>query len=526
MGIRTSTCSEAQLLESYVNSSYDIIKKAVDNLDTITLLGDLNNDSESVVFLQSLLDNIDEITEVVNSTTLISAVSEDIAKGTYFGSRKLDIDLSLNKTGIEETTTSAAALDIWNTTATTVYYSSANATMANGDIIAIPFLDEALDPTLESTHNGIVTQLSNNTTFTTALENTSIATDIGGRVGSIIRITDSTGTISNLEKLELITSTGDSVDASPDYFWASTTSSLQVIADRIADIIAIGNDITDIITVGDNITEVVAVGNSVTELLTIYANLSEILLADDNAAAAAASETNAANSATSASNSANDAATYATNASNFADAANVAKIEWQGAWSSVTAYVLNDAVELSGASYICIQAHTNQIPTVSGNAYWDVLARAGLDGAGSGDLISTNNLSDVDNAATSLANLGGQPLNDALTDISTTGANTAADEFLVGTGVGTLAWESGATVRTSLGLGDSAVKNTGTGAGDVAAGDHTHTGVYEPADATILKEEDLAGTGVATTPAKSDHNHDSTYDAAGTAIAMTIALGG
>lgn len=39
-----------------------------------------------------------------------------------------------------------------------------------------------------------------------------------------------------------------------------------------------------------------------------------------------------------------------------------------------------------------------------------------------------------------------------LEDINTLGANAADSEFLVGTGAGALAWESGATVRTSLGL--------------------------------------------------------------------------
>ena len=38
-----------------------------------------------------------------------------------------------------------------------------------------------------------------------------------------------------------------------------------------------------------------------------------------------------------------------------------------------------------------------------------------------------------------------------------------------------------AAQRTTLGLGDSATKNTGTSAGTVAAGDHAHSGVYEPA---------------------------------------------
>jgi hypothetical protein len=45
-----------------------------------------------------------------------------------------------------------------------------------------------------------------------------------------------------------------------------------------------------------------------------------------------------------------------------------------------------------------------------------------------------------------------------------------------------------AAQRTTLGLGDAATKNTGTAAGTVAAGDHAHAGVYEPADANIAKK--------------------------------------
>jgi hypothetical protein len=44
-----------------------------------------------------------------------------------------------------------------------------------------------------------------------------------------------------------------------------------------------------------------------------------------------------------------------------------------------------------------------------------------------------------------------------------------------------------------------------------AATGHVHTGVYEPVDATILRQANLAGSGAAPTPARSDHNHDATY---------------
>jgi hypothetical protein len=58
--------------------------------------------------------------------------------------------------------------------------------------------------------------------------------------------------------------------------------------------------------------------------------------------------------------------------------------------------------------------------------------------------------------------------------------------------IGTLAAKSSVDYSTSEitnkpTLGDAAAKNTGTIAGTVAAGNHTHTGVYEPADANITK---------------------------------------
>ena len=51
-----------------------------------------------------------------------------------------------------------------------------------------------------------------------------------------------------------------------------------------------------------------------------------------------------------------------------------------------------------------------------------------------------------------LSDIGGQTQGDVLDDLNTLGVNAADSEFLVGTGVGALAWESGAILKTSLGL--------------------------------------------------------------------------
>lgn len=90
-----------------------------------------------------------------------------------------------------------------------------------------------------------------------------------------------------------------------------------------------------------------------------------------------------------------------------AAAADVAKIEWQGSWNTSTSYALNDAIEEAGSSYICIVAHTSGVfATDLAALRWELLAQKGVDGAGSGDMLSSNNLSDVTNAGTSRANLG------------------------------------------------------------------------------------------------------------------------
>lgn len=51
-----------------------------------------------------------------------------------------------------------------------------------------------------------------------------------------------------------------------------------------------------------------------------------------------------------------------------------------------------------------------------------------------------------------------QAQGDVLDDLNTLGVNAADSEFLVGTAAGALAWESGSTVRTSLGLGSMALQ--------------------------------------------------------------------
>lgn len=53
---------------------------------------------------------------------------------------------------------------------------------------------------------------------------------------------------------------------------------------------------------------------------------------------------------------------------------------WRGAYSAATAYVIDDVVSYSNASYICIAAGTNRTPDTA-TTYWSVVAARGATGA-------------------------------------------------------------------------------------------------------------------------------------------------
>ena len=106
-----------------------------------------------------------------------------------------------------------------------------------------------------------------------------------------------------------------------------------------------------------------------------------------------------------------------------------------------------DIVQLDGSA---------RLPAVDGSQLTNL--------PGGGDLLAANNLSDLANAATARTNLGVaigsdvQAYDAQLADVA--GLTPADGAFIVGDGANFVA-ESGATARTSLGLGTAATSNTG-----------------------------------------------------------------
>lgn len=95
-----------------------------------------------------------------------------------------------------------------------------------------------------------------------------------------------------------------------------------------------------------------------------------------------------------------------------AAAAVIDGFEWTGQWYTATSYAKNNLAYEAGNTYICLATHTSgTFGTDFGAGKWELFSAKGAAGAGTGDMLGSNNLSDLTNMATARATLGVQPTN-------------------------------------------------------------------------------------------------------------------
>jgi len=203
------------------------IQKVIDlaaSLDDITLLADLFTE-ENVAAMEAI------------SATDLATLAEDINKSNYAGKRKLDIDLDLNN----------------NSEVTNVAYQSANVLLNSGVNIQIVFYTIPGDTTSGITeltsHTDIKAYIAADAGYIANVTGTELTVEPAiGTSPELIRFRDSDIEVSNISNVTLGYFSGDAIDTAPLYYWTKTTSSIQLTANNIQDIITVSEGMEGVLT--------------------------------------------------------------------------------------------------------------------------------------------------------------------------------------------------------------------------------------------------------------------------------------
>jgi hypothetical protein len=122
--------------------------------------------------------------------------------------------------------------------------------------------------------------------------------------------------------------------------------------------------------------------------------------------------------------------------------------EWRSTWTTGRSYAKNDLVKEAGDVYICLIPHTSgTFATDLTMLRWELFVQRGAAGAGTGDMLRANNLSDLTSASTARANLG---------------LGTVATQNTVPVSMGGTGATDATAARTNLGLGSLATASSVT----------------------------------------------------------------
>ena len=292
----------------------------VDLLDRDNLhifLEKMNNKDNSFIanvnLLASNLDNIkifqglfnpEEVDVLVKFFTSynVGALMDDLNKGSLYGYRKLDINLIKNMYNFSSTMTKEEMAALWNDATQRLYYESITIRFTDQTYLTKTFNKLGV-PVLINNHNDLFDQLNEWPEFLTKVHgmkfdvfsDTATVGDWG-----LLRFYDADTLDGNIDKITLTVTTKNidqnfdptlakAKEYEPTYTWVDTTSTLNTVAQRINEIIKVGNNTNKLLEIYSYLKQLMEIYAVLDQLAsndaskeTIYKNLAKLVAISDN----------------------------------------------------------------------------------------------------------------------------------------------------------------------------------------------------------------------------------------------------
>lgn len=296
MGIGSVHKAPNGLIEQYLGTAYDTVRKVADQIESVKSVADVIDDDIDFATLAQVLQTLgDSVSDLAALATAdLVAITDDLGKGNYLGNRKIDINLALNN----------------NSPDTEVTYKGITLTTNSGAVVNIDFTttDDQGNKTVQelasytAIYNALVDGIGDYNAAESDAQKHIVNTEIDiinstlPNLPTMIRIRDTDGSASSIDRIQLHVYSGSAKDLLPTYFWAKTTSALQTLSNRVGDVIALGNDIDSIIALASQTDEIEylyadrdkltgasdSIHSELSKLKALHADLSQLLLVSSN----------------------------------------------------------------------------------------------------------------------------------------------------------------------------------------------------------------------------------------------------
>ena len=263
----------------------------------------LASNLDNIKILQGLFDS-EEVDILVKFFTSynVGALMDDLNKGSLYGYRKLDINLIRNMYNFSSTMTKEEMAALWNDATQRLYYESITVKFTDQTYLTKTFNKLGV-PVLINNHNDLFDQLNEWPEFLAKVHgmkfdvfsDTATVGDWG-----LLRFYDADTLDGNIDRITLTVTTKNidqnfdptlakAKEYEPTYTWVDTTSTLNTIAQRINELIKVGNNSNKLLEINSylqQLMEIYAVldqlASNDTSKETIYKNLAKLVAISDN----------------------------------------------------------------------------------------------------------------------------------------------------------------------------------------------------------------------------------------------------